>query len=143
MTSLPSVEDVLAIAARHCIPAASAALVREGNRHRATYRLDDRFIIRFALDPVGEEDLKTELTVLPALAAIDLGIRVPRIVMHGQWAEDSYLDCTFVPGRSGELHRPGPERWPELAEQMGRFLSAVHSLPESAARVDRDPDSFS
>ena len=124
----PSPDEVRAAAAREFGGAVRRVRrIDEGSPEVATFDVDDRFILKFALGRSGAEELVTERTVLPAVAAAP--IDVPRIEVAGERRGSPFIGYPKIAGRSGEALRPRAERWEGLAAQLGPFLSAVHALP--------------
>jgi aminoglycoside phosphotransferase (APT) family kinase protein len=126
----PTPDEVRALAAREFGgELRSARRIDDGGERIATFDVDDRFILKFALGGAGARELVTEATVLPAVAATS-PIDVPRIDVVGERRGLPFIGYPKIAGRSGEDLRPKRPRWEGLAEQLGGFLSAVHALPQ-------------
>jgi len=135
----PSPDEVRALAARRFGGEVRVAVrVGEGSHHIAAFDVDDRFIMRFALDDVGAECVEVERTVLPVVAS-RVEIDVPRIAADGERDGFPFVGYPKIRGVSGEELRPDRARWPGLADQLGRFLSSIHALPPDLSPIRRVP----
>lgn len=84
-----------------------------------------RCVIRFAIDPLRQNDFQVESWAL-AQAAMH-GIPSPGVVAEGLHREVPYLVQTFVDGVSGTERRS-----PNLWRTLGEYARTVHAIPVSA-----------
>ncbi len=104
--------------------------IHEGAVHY-TYDVDGRLIFRFPRDERAAADLLREVRVLPVLRPT-LPLPVPRFEYVGRAGPDypyPFAGHRKLLGVSGEHRRPRPAYWPNVARQLGTFLSSLHRFP--------------
>jgi aminoglycoside phosphotransferase (APT) family kinase protein len=104
--------------------------VHEGAGHY-TYDVDGVLIFRFPRDERAATDLLREVRVLPSLLPV-LPLPVPRFEYVGRAGPDypyPFAGHRKLLGVSGEHRRPRPAHWPDVARQLGTFLSGLHRFP--------------
>lgn len=108
------------------------------------YVVGQGYTVRFPRNSEAAQHLDREAAVLE-LVASELGgsIAVPRVVHHGKAGAHfphPFLVCEFVSGVSADA--PEVPCCDELASDLGRALTLIHSIPVAAARRVgvREPD---
>jgi aminoglycoside phosphotransferase (APT) family kinase protein len=96
-----------------------------------TFEVDGAWIFRFPKLRDAPAKLRREAALLPALRRA-LPLDVPVFDYVGRPTEPypyQFAGYRKIDGISGEELRPGPDCWPALAGQLGRFLSRLHAFP--------------
>lgn len=101
------------------------------------YRLDDRLVARFPRNAEAAQWVDFDQAVLGLVAsALASAFAVPRVVGRGRagaYFPYDFLVCEFVPGvAAGCTTAPVSE---ELAADLGRALTRIHSVPVDDARA--------
>ena len=99
------------------------------------FDVNDRWIFRFPMRPEVEAMLLVERALLPAIAP-RIEPRIPAFDFNGTPDADfplHFVGYVRVPGVLGTQVDASRVRWDTVAEQLGRFLSALHAFPVAEA----------
>lgn len=101
------------------------------------YRVNDVYSFRFPRREIAVRLLLTECTLLPALKALDLPLRIPELHYRGVPTESypwPFAGYGFVPGRP-----PGPAsaaaKRGKAVRPLAQFLRKLHGFPVDEARA--------
>lgn len=97
----------------------------------SAFDVDDRWIFRFPMRKEVEQMLLVERAILPALVS-RVEPRIPEFEFNGTPDLDfpfHFVGYVKVPGVLGTELDSSRVRWETVADQLGRFLTAVHAFP--------------
>lgn len=99
------------------------------------FEINQKWVFRFPLRRDVEAQLFVERAILPVLAPL-LPIAIPQFTFDGAPAEDMpfhFAGYEKLPGVSATDMPPERTNFPQLAAQLGRFLTALHRFPVAGA----------
>ncbi|MGH2350111.1 MAG: phosphotransferase, partial [Chloroflexota bacterium] len=103
-----------------------------------TFAVGNDLIFRFPRDAATAAKTAREVALLAELAPV-LPLPVPTVRYLGRlsaWFPYLFTGQQRIAGVMGEVLRPPQEHWPQLAEQLGAFFSALHAFTvERAAGI--------
>lgn len=117
----------------HLAPARVA--YRGAGMDNTAFDVNKRWIFRFPMRKEVEQMLLVERAILPALAS-RVEVLIPEFEFTGKPDADfpfHFVGYVTLPGLLGTQLDSTLADWNNVAEQLGRFLTAVHAFPVSEA----------
>jgi aminoglycoside phosphotransferase (APT) family kinase protein len=89
----------------------------------------DKWVLRFAIDPLDADHYEKEEWCLKTMSAS--AVPAPRFVARGVFENVPYIVQEFVDGRNGDERRT-----PRLWEQLGRYARLINETPLDSSAPD-------